>query len=94
MFGVFRRNKPTDDNLKAAAELAVGLVEGDADCIKAVESSLRAEEPDRWVFAVFYERRLPSCPTPYRLVSVRKPSGPAIEVGNDEFEKYCIRGRK
>ena len=56
--------------------------------------SLRANEPERFVFAVFYTRETPQRPDPYLLVFVAKQSSIIEEENPSPDSKYWIRGRK
>lgn len=59
---------------------------------KHLESLCRAEEKNRWVFAVFYHT--PARPAPYILVSVDKGTGAVTKLKDDEAPRYSLRGRK
>jgi hypothetical protein len=84
-----------DREFRQAAELAKEHV---ASCILEARVhgvSLRAEEAERWVFAVFYTT--PSLivkPTPYQLVTVSKSTKIAEELPRSSGSPYVIRGRK
>jgi hypothetical protein len=96
MFCFFRKSKMSEE-AKRAECMAVDFIK-ELEGITEVGARFRGEHPDRWVFAVFYvpKSTFMAMPTPYRLVRVKKPAGPAEVVPNEDedFDRYCIRGRK
>lgn len=53
----------------------------------------RADEPERFVFAVFFNRAGTSIiPTPYEIVAVRKTDGEVAELIPPNDEPYLIAG--
>jgi hypothetical protein len=82
-----------DAQIRHASRLATAFVRS-CDDRTPVAVSLRADEEDRWVFAVFYKEAMPHRPTPYSLVAVSKDSDKAERVGEEESEVYRLRNYK
>ena len=80
-----------DRQVRDASVRARALVERDGE-LQVVGVSVRADEADRWIFAVFF--RALQRPMPYRLVAVAKESVAAEYVSEADAYKYRIRGRK
>jgi hypothetical protein len=59
-----------------------------------LDALLRADETDRWVFAVFYRPRHPVFPAPYKVVEVMKRSAVVRELTAPEHDPYLLKGRK
>jgi hypothetical protein len=80
---------------REASRAACALVKARCDC-KIRDVGLRAEEANRWVFAVFFDPGpyYISRPSSYKLVEVDKESGNVQEVSEAEADHYRIRGRK
>ncbi|QDU55018.1 hypothetical protein Pan181_12030 [Aeoliella mucimassa] len=84
-----------DKESREARKLALQYVADTAPDASVYGASLRADEPSRWVFAVFYTTpQLMIKPMPYRLISVSKSSRSASELPQPPESPYCIRGRK
>jgi hypothetical protein len=78
---------------REASQQARAFVEVSGEC-RTTDVSLRADEAERWVFAVFFQRPLPSRPTPYTLVAVHKDSREISELRPQEGDRYRPRGYK
>ena len=76
-----------------ASAKAVGFVKQDTDCLEG-GARLRADESDRWVFAVFYKGPIPARPMPYKVVAVTKDSRQASYLDGAGAAKYRLRGYK
>ena len=79
---------------RAACVKAKALVAQDP--ARTVEwAALRADEADRWVFAVFHDNpALPDMPSPYKLIAVSKHSGDTEELRGAAAKPYRLRGYK
>lgn len=76
-----------------ASAKAVEFIKQNISCVQA-GADLRADEPERWVFAVFYRGPLPARPTPYKLVVVNKDSKQVNFLSGAEADRYRLRGYK
>ena len=83
----------TSPAAREASASAKALVASNREC--AVEGvALRADELDRWVFAVFYRGRRRCKPLPYKLIAVTKDSKEATCLNGAEANRYRLRGYK
>ena len=79
---------------RAAGRTAVAFLQSQNPEFRVHNASLRAEEDERFVFAVFYTTPdLMVKPTPYRLIVVGR-DGHAEEIDPPRESEYWIRGRK
>ena len=81
-----------EPGVKPAASRAKAHVKSIWPDAKAHWIQLRASEPDRFVFAVFYSRPgLHVRPPPYCLVAVPKGTGDPVMLDGPEAMDYRIR---
>ena len=78
---------------REASQNARAFMEANGEC-RATDVSLRADELDRWVFAVFFQSPLHGRPTPYKLLAVSKESSEIAELEPVEADRYRPLGYK
>lgn len=84
-----------DSSFRKAVKTARGFLQEQHPDWEVNEALLRADEPERWVFAVFYEMPVQRTrPSPYQLVIVDKKTNEFGEVEPEPDSPYWIRGRK
>jgi hypothetical protein len=87
--------RPFDPAFRAARERAMDHLRGAHAGWRVTNALLRAEEPERHVFAVFYADDGPlRVPGRYRLVAVSRLNGTAEELPLSPDSPYWIRGYK
>jgi hypothetical protein len=81
-----------DTPVKSAARRAREFIATSEPHLILGHVSLRADEPDEYVFAVFYEIPKQAVrPMRYMLVKVAKPSNEVSKLEGPESEPYRIR---
>ncbi|MCA9610889.1 MAG: hypothetical protein KC619_35085 [Myxococcales bacterium] len=81
--------------LRRARERALEHVRGAHPEVSLGSAKLRAEEPDRFVFAVFYrEGDQHVVPGAYRIIAVDRGEGATEELPCTPSSPYWVRGLK
>lgn len=84
-----------NSDARAAGRFAVSSVAESNPGFRVHNASLRAEEENRYIFAVFYSAPAhPIRPGPYLLVSVSRDLSSAEVINPAPDSPYWIRGRK
>ena len=84
-----------DGEAKSAAAIAKEFLRSRHPDLLVHGTWFRAKEPERFVFAVTYDRPgLPSRPSPYKLVAVDRQSGEASFLETTPDSPYWMHGRK
>lgn len=84
-----------DPEFRAAREKAIGHIRAGHLDWRVVNAAVRAEEPDRFVFAVFYqESGLRVVPGRYAIVAVGRRNGSVEDLPLSPQSPYRIRGLK
>ena len=92
---VFGLRRLFDSNIKAARRRATEFVNTCHPTLSVQSARLRAEEPSRYVFAVFYsEPEVATRPARYKLVAVARQGDAMQELEPSPDSPHWVRGRK
>lgn len=84
-----------DKPLKEARQRVTDYVKKNHQDLQITNLSLRAKEPTRYIFAVFYNQEDKQViPGRYLLISISRENGYIEELPTSPDSPYWIRGRK
>jgi hypothetical protein len=87
--------RPSDADVRAAQRCAEQFVAASRPGCAITNTRLRAKEPSRHVFAVFYaEPGVMVVPGRYVLVAVSRAGGEVVELETSPASPYWMRGFK
>jgi hypothetical protein len=84
-----------DPQRRSARRRACSCLRSHCPNVTVEGARLRAAEPERWVFAVFYsDPDRPIRPAPYKLIAVERDTGAVSMLDTSPDSPYWYHGRR